>query len=214
MKVGQPPRSGLVQFRIPIFDSLEILIWHFKIERTIKMADTKQTTLTKTNDDIQEISIKSAEFDIKSMIYVIRNQQVMIDSDLAMLYHVETRVLNQAVKRNISRFPERFRFQLTKEEYENLKSQFVISSLEDDNGYGGRRKLPFVFTEQGIAMLSAVLRSDVAVGVSIRIMDTFVEMWKYIIHGGMDIIKKEKWLEITPNIKVNILIIMLLATFI
>lgn len=77
------------------------------------------------------------------MIYVIRNQQVMIDSDLAMLYQVETRVLNQAVKRNISRFPERFRFQLTKEEYENLKSQFVISSLEDDNGYGGRRKLPF-----------------------------------------------------------------------
>ena len=68
----------------------------------------------------------------------------MIDSDLAMLYQVETRVLNQAVKRNISRFPERFRFQLTKEEYENLKSQFVISSLEDDNGYGGRRKLPFV----------------------------------------------------------------------
>ena len=85
------------------------------------MADTKQTALTKTNDDIQEISIKSAESDIKSMIYVIRNQQVMIDSDLAMLYQVETRVLNQAVKRNISRFPERFRFQLTKEEYENLK---------------------------------------------------------------------------------------------
>jgi len=80
------------------------------------MADTEQTALTKANNDTQEISIESAESDIKSMIYVIRNQQVMIDSDLAMLYQVETRVLNQAVKRNISRFPERFRFQLMKEE--------------------------------------------------------------------------------------------------
>ena len=149
------------------------------------MADTEQTALTKANNDTQEISIESAESDIKSMIYVIRNQQVMIDSDLAMLYQVETRVLNQAVKRNISRFPERFRFQLTKEEYENLKSQFVISSLEDDNGYGGRRKLPFVFTEQGIAMLSAVLRSDVAIRVSIRIMDTFVEMRKYMANTSL-----------------------------
>ena len=114
------------------------------------------------------------------MIYVIRNQQVMIDSDLAMLYQVETKRLNEAAKRNISRFPERFRFQLTKEEYEILKSQIATSSSEDDNGYGGRRKLPFVFTEQGIAMLSAVLRSDVAIRVSIRIMDTFVEMRKYM----------------------------------
>lgn len=97
------------------------------------------------------------------MIYVVRNQQVMIDRDLAILYQVETKRLNEAVKKNIARFPERFRFQLAKEEYENLKSQFVISSLEEDNGYGGRRKLPFIFTEQGIAMLSAVLRSDVAV---------------------------------------------------
>ena len=110
------------------------------------MADTEQTALEKTNDN-QEISIvESAEFDIKSMIYVIRNQQVMIDSDLAMLYQVETKRLNEAAKRNISRFPERFRFQLSKEEYEILKSQIATSSLEDDNGYGGRRKLPFVFT--------------------------------------------------------------------
>ena len=76
-------------------------------------------------------------------------------------------------------------FLLTKEEYENLKSQFVISSLEDDNGYGGRRKLPFVFTEQGIAMLSAVLRSDVAIRVSIRIMETFVEMRKYMANTSL-----------------------------
>ena len=93
------------------------------------MADTEQTALTKANNATQEISIESAESDIKSMIYVIRNQQVMIDSDLAMLYQVETRVLNQAVKRNISRFPERFRFQLTKEEYEILKSQIATSSI-------------------------------------------------------------------------------------
>ncbi len=80
------------------------------------MADTEQTALSKENNDTQEICIESAESDIKSMIYVIRNQQVMIDSDLAMLYQVETKRLNEAEKRNISRFPERFRFQLTKEE--------------------------------------------------------------------------------------------------
>lgn len=145
------------------------------------MADTEQTAISKINNGVQNISIESTQTDIKSLIYVVRNQQVMIDSDLAMLYQVETRVLNQAVKRNISRF----RFQLTKEEYENLKSQFVISSLEDDNGYGGRRKLPFVFTEQGIAMLSAVLHSDVAVRVSIKIMDTFVEMRKYMANTSL-----------------------------
>ena len=149
------------------------------------MADTEQTAISKINNGVQNISIESTQTDIKSLIYVVRNQQVMIDSDLAMLYQVETRVLNQAVKRNISRFPERFRFQLTKEEYENLKSQFVISSLEDDNGYGGRRKLPFVFTEQGIAMLSAVLHSDVAVRISIKIMDTFVEMRKYMANTSL-----------------------------
>ena len=149
------------------------------------MADTEQTALTKTNDNIQEVRVESVQLDIKSLIYVVRNQQVMIDSDLAMLYQVETKRLNEAAKRNISRFPERFRFQLTKEEYENLKSQFATSSLEDDNGYGGRRKLPFVFTEQGIAMLSAVLRSDVAIRVSIRIMDTFVEMRKYMANTSL-----------------------------
>ena len=149
------------------------------------MADTEQTAISKINNGVQNISIESTQTDIKSLIYVVRNQQVMIDSDLAMLYQVETRVLNQAVKRNISRFPERFRFQLTKEEYENLKSQFVISSLEDDNGYGGRRKLPFVFTDQGIAMLSAVLHSDVAVRISIKIMDTFVEMRKYMANTSL-----------------------------
>ena len=113
---------------------------------------------------------------IRRLIYAIRNQQVMLASDLAMLYQVETRVLNQAVKRNQKRFPERYCFQLTKEETENLTSQIVMSS----SAHGGRRVPPYVFTEQGIAMLSAVIRSDIAVEVSIRIMDAFVEMRRFI----------------------------------
>ena len=95
--------------------------------------------------------------DIKSLIYVVRGQQVMLDSDLAMIYQVETKVFNQAVSRNIERFPENFRFQLTKEEFDTLRSQIATS-----NGRGGRRYRPYMFTEQGIAMLSGVLRSDVA----------------------------------------------------
>lgn len=100
------------------------------------MADMEQETLVEVNNSVQEPHTEPAQFDIKSMIYVVRNQQVMMDSDLAMLYQVETKRLNEAAKRNISRFPERFRFQLTKEEYENLKSQIATSSLEEDNGYG------------------------------------------------------------------------------
>ena len=116
---------------------------------------------------------------ITDIIYTIRGKQVMLDSDLAILYQVETRVFNQAVKRNSNRFPERFRFQLTEEEYKNLRSQFVTSS--EENTHGGRRYMPYAFTEQGIAMLSAVLKSDIAVDVSIKIMDTFVEMRKFLL---------------------------------
>jgi len=131
--------------------------------------------------------IIEATVDIKSLIYIVRKQQVMLDSDLATLYQVETRVLNQAVKRNTSRFPENFYFQLTSGEFENLKSQFVTSSLEDDaaDKHGGRRTMPYVFTEQGIAMLSAVLRSDTAIQVSIRIMETFVEMRRFIASNSI-----------------------------
>lgn len=117
--------------------------------------------------------------EIQNMIYTFRGRQVMIDRDLAYLYNVETKVLNQAVKRNLNRFPEHFRFQLTEEEYENLRSQFVTSS--EDNIHGGRRYMPYVFTEQGIAMLSAVLKSDVAVEVSIKIMNSFVEMRRFLL---------------------------------
>lgn len=105
---------------------------------------------------------------IQSKIYELRGQKVMLDFDLAEMYQVETRVLNQAVKRNIKRFPPDFMFQLTPDEWEVLKSQFVISS------WGGTRKLPFAFTEQGLAMLSGVLNSDIAIQVNINIMRAFV----------------------------------------
>ncbi|KKW32338.1 MAG: KilA-N, DNA-binding domain protein [Candidatus Uhrbacteria bacterium GW2011_GWA2_52_8d] len=109
---------------------------------------------------------------IESKIYVFRGKNVMIDRDLATLYGVETRVLNQAVRRNVQRFPEDFMFQLTDQESQNLRSQIVISSLE----YGGRRYSPYVFTEQGVAMLSSVLKSDRAIQVNIQIMRTFTRM--------------------------------------
>ena len=121
---------------------------------------------------------------IEKLIYVIRDKQVMIDSDLAMLYQVETGALNRAVKRNIKRFPDDFRFQLTVDEYENLKCQIGISSL-NKNGYGGRRTLPYVFTEQGISMLASVLHSDIAVNVSIGIMRAFVEMRRFIANNAL-----------------------------
>lgn len=120
--------------------------------------------------------------DIVNRIFAIREKQVMLDYHLAEIYDIETRTLNQAVKRNLDRFPNAFRFQLTNDEYLNLRFQFGTSSLE----YGGRRYLPFVFTEQGVAMLSAVLRSDTAVRVSIEIMNAFVEMRKLIgSHSGL-----------------------------
>ena len=108
--------------------------------------------------------------EVRTLIHTIRGQRVMLDADLAALYGVETGALNQAVKRNIERFPEDFMFQLTKEEHDNLISQTVISS------WGGRRKLPYAFTEQGVAMLSSVLRSKRAIEVNIAIMRAFVQM--------------------------------------
>lgn len=115
--------------------------------------------------------------EIEPLIYTVRGKQVMLDSNLATLYQVETKNLNKAVKRNIERFPDTFCFQLTEEEAENLRFQIGTSSLN----YGGRRYLPYVFCEQGVAMLSAVLRSDIAVKVSIEIMNAFVEMRKLLI---------------------------------
>ena len=114
---------------------------------------------------------------IRKMIFTIRGMQVMLDKDLAYLYGVETRRLNEQVKRNAARFPANFMFQLTREEYENLMSQIAISSSR----HGGRRKLPYAFSEQGVAMLSAVLRSETAVKVSIRIMEAFVAMRRFML---------------------------------
>ncbi|MBS4028720.1 MAG: ORF6N domain-containing protein [Ignavibacteriales bacterium] len=111
---------------------------------------------------------------IARKILVLRGQKVLLDKDLAELYEVETRALNKAVHRNIDRFPEDFMFQLSKEEFQNLMFQFGTSS------WGGTRKLPYAFTEQGVAMLSSVLRSKKAVQVNIAIMRTFVELRKYL----------------------------------
>lgn len=116
----------------------------------------------------------SDTIDIQPMIKVIRGQQVMLDSDLSALYGVETRRLNEQVKRNIERFPDDFMFQLRKEELDNLMSQNATSS------WGGTRKLPYAFTEQGIAMLSTVLKSQTAVEVNIRIMRAFIAMRRFI----------------------------------
>lgn len=137
-----------------------------------------------TQDKISEVVDVSTER-IQNLIYVVRGRQVMIDSDLAMLYNVETKRLNEAVKRNIDRFPSHFRFQLSEEEVSFLRSQFATSKLAEENRKGGRRYLPYVYTEQGIAMLSAVLKSSVAIQVSIRIMDTFVEMRKYMANTSL-----------------------------
>ena len=119
------------------------------------------------------------ETNITDIIYTIRGKQVMLDSDLAILYQVKTGNLNKAMKRNVARFPERFCFQLTEVEYQNLRFQNGTSS--EENTHGGRRYMPYAFTEQGIAMLSAVLKSDIAVDVSIKIMDTFVRMRNFFI---------------------------------
>ena len=117
---------------------------------------------------------------IKNLIYTIRGKQVMLDSDVAMLYNYETKKVNQAVKRNIDRFPERFCFQLTENELQSMWSQIVTTSKLEDNKYRSKKYLPYVFTEQGIAMLSGILKSEIAVQVSIKIMDAFVEMRKFI----------------------------------
>lgn len=125
-------------------------------------------------------SIELAKTDIKNLIYTIRGKQVMLDYDVAMLYHYETKKINQTVKRNIERFPEKFCFQLTEDEVNSNWSQFVTSSNKVNNKHRGKKYLPYVFTEQGIAMLSGLLRNEIAVQVSINIIDAFVEMRKFI----------------------------------
>ena len=112
---------------------------------------------------------------VQNLIYEIRGQKVMLDFDLARLYQVETKVLNQAVKRNAKRFPPDFMFQLDSKEFADLKSQIVTSS------WGGTRKLPHAFTEQGVAMLSGILNSDIAIEANIAIMRAFVQVRQYLL---------------------------------
>ena len=123
-----------------------------------------------------------------SKIYLIRDRKVMLDRDLAEMYGVETRVLNQSVKRNSKRFPEDFMFQLTEEESENLISQIVISN------HGGLRKLPYAFTEQGVAMLSSVLHSDTAIEVNISIIRIFTKM-REMLFASKDILIRLEQIE-------------------
>lgn len=125
--------------------------------------------------------------EIKNLIYTIRGKQVMIDSDVAMLYQYETKNINKAVKRNIERFPEDFCFQLTESELQILRFQIGTSNQSEKINYetrGGRRYLPYVFTEQGIAMLAGVLKNKIAVKVSINIIKSFIEMRKFISTNG------------------------------
>ena len=138
-----------------------------------QVAKTEQIQIT------DNIPLKVETIDIRSQIHIVRGKQVMLDSDLAMLYKVETGALNRAVKRNKKRFPEDFCFQLSEEEF--LRCQNGISKEKTD----GRRYMPYAFTEQGISMLSAILRSDVAINVSIGIMRAFVEMRKFLATNSL-----------------------------
>jgi hypothetical protein len=116
---------------------------------------------------------------IHHKIYTLRGKQIMLDSDLSELYQVTTKRLNEQVKRNCERFPDDFMFQLTETEYENLRSQFATSSLEE---HGGRCYMPYAFTENGMYMLSAVLKSSIAIEVSIEIMRTFTKLREFTLH--------------------------------
>ena len=127
---------------------------------------------------------------IQNLIYEIRGCKVMLDSDLAKLYGVETFNLNKAVKRNLSRFPKDFMFQLTKDEYNSLIFQSGISNSKR----GGRRFMPYVFTEQGVAMLSSVLQSEQAISINIQIMRTFVQMKQFALENK-DLTKRFQELE-------------------
>jgi hypothetical protein len=125
---------------------------------------------------------------ITNKIYFLRKRQVLLDKDLAELYGVETRQLIQAVKRNLKRFPDDFMFQLTEEEFKNLRSQNVISS------WGGRRYPPYAFTEQGVAMLSSVLKSEQAINVNIAVMRAFVQL-RRLSYNYSDLLKKVNAME-------------------
>jgi len=133
---------------------------------------------------------------IQNKIYEIRGQRVMPDFDLANLYGVETRVLNQAIKRNLRRFSADFMFQLAKPEFNNLMSQIVISS------WGGTRKLPYAFTEHGVTMLASVLRSDTAIDINIQIVRAFIALRQYAL-GYAELYQKLENFMLDTNLQFN-----------
>ena len=160
------------------------------------------------------VQIPNGELEIQRRIMSVRSVQVMLDRDLAELYGVELKALNQAVKRNAERFPERFMHQLTKDEFADLKSQIATSSQDSNlshlksqfvtSSWGGVRKPPKVFTEQGVSMLSAVLHSPTAIDVSIRIMDAFVAMRRHLMANGqvlqqLDRLRRQQILDQSRN---------------
>ena len=131
--------------------------------------------------DIFRFQNETSNEEIKNLIYTIREKQVMLDSDVARLYHYETKRINEAVKRNIGRFPEDFCFRLTESEYNILKSQIATSNMEGNTQTrGGKQKIPYVFTEKGIIMLSGLLKNDLAVEVSVKIVEAFIKMRNFI----------------------------------
>jgi len=141
-------------------------MYHFLGMKTIKEKSCQMKNRDEINSLPEEVIIRK--------IYWIKGNKVMMDFDLASLYGVSTKVLKQAVKRNRRRFPKDFLFELTKSEFENLRSQFVTSS------WGGLRYLPYAFTEQGVAMLSGILNSDQAIQVNITIMRAFVQLRRFL----------------------------------
>lgn len=161
-------------------DKLEVASCDLQEKSKVTNRDLKEKNELTILDADAQFPISSSDY-IQNYIYVIRGQQVILDRDLARLYQVETSQMNRQVKRNIERFPEDFRFQLTKEELESLKCQNGIS-----NRGGDRRAFPYAFTEQGISMLAGLLRSDVAIKANIAIMRAFVAMRRFIsANAGM-----------------------------
>jgi hypothetical protein len=160
----------------------------------------------------KELQALVIEQRILSKIYIICGEKVMLDKDLAEMYGVETKRLNEQVKRNIKRFPKDFMFTLTAKEHENLKSQNATSSQHDGNaGWGGRRTLPNAFTEQGVAMLSSILNSDIAIEVNIKIIRVFTKLREYPLTNEemlLQLVKMEKEVKSNSRDIENIFIVL------
>ena len=175
-----------------------------QFEKVVANCDRFEELITNC-DDFENSGQLLSVHDIENLIVTIRGRQVIIDRDLAFLYHVEVKQMNRQVKRNIERFPEDFMFQLTKEEYESLKCHFGASNTRG----GDHRALPYAFTQQGIGMLSGLLRTKIAIETNINIMRAFVGMQKYVaatlqIFQRLDrvefqLLEHKQWMEQTDN---------------